>query len=463
MLASAITGTTILAGCSDNIDTASLRVIHASPDAPAVNVRLNAITEIRDLDYADSSGYRSVFAGERDIAVEAIIPGGNADVITVPDFSFQKDVRYTILAVNNTTSIEPLVASESAATPAGNEVAIAVVHASPAASVVDVYVTAPGVSVNSVNPTFSFDFKGQVDAGALPADTYRIQVTGQGSKTVVFDSGPVDLTAFTGQKLMIAAISTTNSTTTAASPIKLLVATDSSDLELLHTGTLAGARVVHVSPDAGTAANGPVEVWASSSALTTSPTQLIDAFSYTDIVPAANMFAGVPAGDYVFDVAPDTNTIGDSVYMSPSISLSTGVEYTVVAAGYVTTTPAFELLATVDNNRSVITQASVKVIHAAPAAGDVDIYVTLAGEFSAADVVNGLAGDPLLGDFAYGSITDYVAVVPGDYDIRVVAGGVAAINKENINLAEGSVSTVIAREPIDSGMPDDFDVILLTN
>ena len=69
----------------------------------------------------------------------------------------------------------------------------------------------------------------------------------------------------------------------------------------------------------------------------------------------------------------------------------------------------------------------------------------------------------LLDDFAYSEITDYVAVAPGNYDIRVVAGGVTAINVENFNLAAGSVSSIIARQPIDSGTPSDFGVILLTN
>ena len=463
VLASIIAGGVLLSGCTDDPESAQLRAIHASPDAPAVNVRLDSVTEIRGLDYAESSGFERVSTGIQDVAVEAIIPGGNADVITVPGFNFVKDNRYTVIAVDTTGNIEPLVADESAADPADNEVAIAVIHASPTASVVDVYVTAPGVDVNSVGPTFTFDFKDQIDAGALPAGSYQIQVTGQGSKTVVFDSGPVDLTAFAGQKLILAAINTTNSTTTAVSPVKLLVATDDTSLVLLDTRTGTGARVVHASPDAGTAAAGPVEVWATSTALPVSPTELIDAIVFEQVIPGPASFAPVPAGDYVFDVALDTGNIGDSVYMSPSLALAQGVEYTVVAAGYVTTSPEFRLLATAENNRAVITQASVKVIHAAPAAGAVDVYVTPAGQFSADDVAGGLAGAPLLDDFEFPTITDYVAVTPDAYDIRVVAGGAVAINRENINLAEGGVYTVIAREPIDSGLPDDFNLILLTN
>ena len=304
--ASAITAAFTIAGCSDtddivltpetpqSADSAQLRVIHTSPDAPPVNVKLDTAVVVPDLDYAESSGYLAVDAGSSDIAVEAIIPGGNLDVITVPGFPLDADGRYTVLAVNDTASIEALVANESAAAPASDEVSIAVVHASPDVGSVDVYVTAPGVNVTSVDPTFTFDFKGQVDAGALPVGLYQIQITPTSSKSVAYDSGELDLNAFAGQKLMLVAVSTTNETAQQTSPVKLLAATDTSSLELYDEDTNAGARVVHLSPDAGTAAGGPVEVFATSSALPTSPTELIDAFSYTDVVPGPGTYVSVP-------------------------------------------------------------------------------------------------------------------------------------------------------------------------
>jgi len=473
MLAFAIGVSSLVAGCSgddddDDSPSAQLRVIHGSPDAPPVNIKVDGEVAISDLDYAESTGYVSVEAlVPYDIAVEGIIPGGNQDVITVDDFELAEGDRTTVIAVDPVADIEPLVVSESAAEPAGDEVALTVVHASPAAdgatATVDVYVTEPSTDISTVGPALSFAYKESVDAGALAAGVVRIRATVGDTKTVVYDSGSVDLAPFAGQQLMIVALDTTTPTTQAASPVKLLVATDSAELVLLDTNTASGARVVHASPDADSVA-GPVEVFATSSALPVSPTELIDAFAYTEVVPGADSHVAVPAGDYVFDVAPDTDTIGDSVYTSPSITLDQGGEYTVVAAGRVANSPAFTLLATADNSRAVATQASVKVVHAAPAAGTVEVYVTGAGDFSVDDVENGLAGDPLLADFAFADITDYVPVAPGDYDIRVVAGGVVAINIEGLNLAAGSVSTVVARGPNEpNGTPDDFNVILLTN
>jgi len=468
-IAAALTLTGCGGGGSGNDDpvTGSIRVVHASPDAPPVNVKLDGNAAISDLDYAQSTGFVSIAAKDYDVAVEGIIPGGNLDVITVPGFTVGRSSRTTVIATDVVASIAPLVVFDSAVTPASDEVALRVVHASPAAASivaeVDVYVTSPGDDINAASPAFSFSFKEDRDAGALPAGLVQIRVTGSGSKAVVYDSGPVDLAPFAGSQLLVVAIDTINSTQQAAAPIKLLVATDTDALILQDTETLSGARVVHASPDVDGIA-GPVEVYASSSALPASPVELIDAFSYLEVVPGVDSFVGVPNGDYVFDVAPDTDMIGDRVFTSDSVTLDKGSEYTVVAAGRVASDPAFRLLFTEENLRAVATQASVKVMHAAPAAGTVQVYVTSAGDFSVAEVESGMAGDPLLPNFAFADITGTVPVAPGNYDIRVVAGGSAAINVENFNLAAGSVSTVIARGPNEpAGVPTDFGLVVLTN
>lgn len=457
-----------LTGCDeeDLKPTGEIRVLHTSSDAPPVNVKLNGDVAISNLDYAQSSGYTTVDAKDYTIVVEGIIPSGNMDVITVPDFPIEKDDRTTIIATDNVTDITPLVVSDSAATPAGNEVALRVVHASKAAddivAAVDVYVTDDCTGLNGKMPAFTFAFKEDVDAGALAAGEVRICIAPAGGDNAVYDSGPVDLAPFAGSKLLIVAVDTVTATEkNTGSPVKLLVATDTAYLTLLDTNTTTGARVVHASPDAG-----EVEVWAASDVLGMNPVRLIADFDYLDVEPVPPLpFFFVPSGDYVFSVGPNTNDITDSVFISGSINLAQGSEYTVVAAGRVASDPAFRLLLTEEDLRPVVTQASVKVIHAAPAAGTVQVYVTPAGVYSADQVLDGTAGAPLLPNFAFGDITGAVAVPPDAYDIRVVAGGMVAINEENVNLAAGSVSTVIARGPNETmgGTPTDFGLVVLTN
>ena len=475
---SVIVGAALITGCSSDDDpvvpatssagTTSVRIIHASADAPPVDIKLNNAVAVPGLDYPLSTGFVSIGAGTYDVAVDAIVPGGNLEgVITVDNITFEKDQRYTVVALDDTANISEFVAAESAATPGPGEVAISVLHAATAVKGMDVavYVTAFNADISSAVPNFSFDFKGQADAGALPAGEYQIRIVAAGNTAApAYDSGKVDLSGFAGQKLLLAAVNTVNSTTKAASPVKLMAYTDTTQLELIDTRTLSGARVVHLSPDAGA-----VEVFASSDALG-SGVEIIDSFIYTETNPADGIsYSYVPAGDYTFDLAAANTGIGSSLPIaSPNAQLNVATEYTVIAAGYAAAgTPALDLLYTADSNRSIVTQASVKVLHGAPLAGTVDVYVTPAGQFTTQQVEGGMAGAPLLDDFTFGTITDYVTVPPGDYDIRVVTNsgaGTAAIDVTAFNLAAGSVSTVIARQPVSGGgTPSDFNLIVLSN
>lgn len=452
----------VLAGCGSDNDEGGLRVLHASPNAPAVNVLVDGSEAISDLDYAESSGFLTLDADRYDISVEGIVPGGDIEVITVNGFALEEDDLTTVIAVDNVSDIRPLVVSQSAASPGSNEVAVNAVHAAPGAPEVDVYITAPGTDIAAAMPALTFEFEQTRDAGSLVVGEVQIQVALANTDTLVYDSGTVDLTPFSGASILLVAVETENDTSGASSPIKLLAVADDAVVEIIDTNTTAGAKVVHASPNAGDAAGGPVEVFATSAALGMDPVELIDALNYREIVPAADSSVAVPAAtDYAFDVAPDTDTIGDSIFNVDNITLDAGSEYTVIAAGLVADTPAFSLLLTEDDNRAVITQARLKVIHAAPTAGDVDVFVTPAGDFSELTILN---ETPLLEDFAFGQIEGYVDVAPGDYDVRVVAGGVVAINVEGLALAGGLVANVIAigpEQPIVE--PADFRLLLTTN
>ncbi|MEM9604135.1 MAG: DUF4397 domain-containing protein [Pseudomonadota bacterium] len=455
----AVTGSS---GSSADIGTnASIRVVHASPDAPAVNVALNGATAIEALDYGESSGFATVPAGAYDVAVDGILPAGTATVISVDGLTLPAGSKTTVVAVGDVAEIAPLVVPNSASTPAASEITLTVTHAAPAAPTVQLYLLAPNAPLDLNAPGAEVAFQQTLDLGALPAGEVRIIAAAGGA--VAFDSGTVDLAPFAGNALSVFAIESDSFAEQTGSPIKLLVGTGSATVTLRNTMSPAAARVVHVSPDARVAAHGPVEVWATPLP-DSHPIELIDAFSYTDVVPSVDSYVTVPAGGYRFDVAPDTDTIGDSVFTSGDLDLAAGSDYSVLAVGRVTNTDpanAFRLIAFEDENRPVATQASLRVVHGAPAAGTVDVYVSAAGEVNAhaLDTI-----DPVLSGFAFGDVTDALALTPGSYDVRVVAGGAVAINAEGVQLAAGSVSTAIARGPIEGVhvAPQDFGLILLS-
>ncbi|MBT8119170.1 MAG: DUF4397 domain-containing protein [Gammaproteobacteria bacterium] len=205
---------------------------------------------------------------------------------------------------------------------------------------------------------------------------------------------------------------------------------------MINTRTTAGARVVHLSPDAGA-----VEVFASSDALA-SGVEIIDSFSCieTDATDSIS-YSDVPADDYTLDLAAAYTSIGRSslpIAIS-SVQLNIASGYTLVAAGYFSTGyPVFDLLATADSNRSIVTQASVKLVHGAPLAATVGVFVTPADDFSKNEVESAATGAPLLDVFTLAAMTDYVPFPPGDYEIGDATKydtGIAAINIAGFNLA----------------------------
>ena len=58
--------------------TLSVQVLHASPDAPKVNVLVNGAVVLEGVDYREGSGRLELDEGTYNVAVEGILPGGNA-------------------------------------------------------------------------------------------------------------------------------------------------------------------------------------------------------------------------------------------------------------------------------------------------------------------------------------------------------------------------------------------------
>ena len=92
-----------LAACDSNdpvsfvptqeLETFNLQVLHASADAPPVNISLNGSDILFNLDYKDGT-QRILSAGINTIGVDGILPGGNATVISYPsDFAADTGTR----------------------------------------------------------------------------------------------------------------------------------------------------------------------------------------------------------------------------------------------------------------------------------------------------------------------------------------------------------------------------------
>lgn len=192
--------TLALAACDDDDDdvtapgtTAQLRVVHASPDAPNVDVLVDNAAALTNVAYKATSNYLQVPSGSRNLKVRAT---GTTTVVIDQTATLNQGTYYTVLATGRVASIAPVVLVDEQTNPASGNVRLRLVHASPTAGNVDIYVTAPTADIATATPTVAnVAFRAASSYLEVPAGTYRVRIAPAGTKTVAIDVNNVVLTA----------------------------------------------------------------------------------------------------------------------------------------------------------------------------------------------------------------------------------------------------------------------------
>jgi hypothetical protein len=415
-----------------------LRALHASPDAPAVNVLVNGAVALENIDYTDGSGFVPVTESTR-VQVEAIIPDGNEVVIDETlDLGFSTD--YTVIAVGDVAApIAPLVIANPTGEPiTAGSFRAQVVHAAPGAPAVDVFVTAPGADLATSMPINAapLAYQQSTDRIQAPAGNYQVRVTlGGNPATVVFDSGQIALPA--AADLLVAAVENTGP---GATPIQLVVLDGTAATDLLDTNTPASVVAVHASPDAP-----PVDLLADDqSTAAVEAIQLASnvAFTQSCVIPS------VPApGEYTLSVT--ASGAPSVVALQFDLGVAQADEAMAIVTGFLGSTPAIQPLPLPVSGRSVVTEAKLRVTHGSPSTPAVDLYLLADGTNFGDPAVT-----PAFGDVPFGADTGILSIAPGVYDVYVTPAGdkgTVAINVPNLSLAGGAVLDVIARDPATNG------------
>jgi hypothetical protein len=435
----------LLAGCDNGDDSngppappeqvAFVRFIHASPDAPTVNIRQGTTTVASKLDYKQATPIFRDTAGALSVSVDAILPGGTATVIGPATLTLAADTNYTVLAAGQvgTATLAPIVISQPSAGLTPTTVRATVVHAAPNAPAVDVYVTSPTANLAQTPKLGSFAFGQVLGPATLPLGTYRIRVTLPNQPgTVVFDSGSVALNA--SEDLLVAAVKNTGP---GSSPVSLIVTSPSraASAEIPDVATPAQVRVIHASPDAPA-----VDVIANNDCAN----PLLRNVPF----PAFSGYLSVPPATYNIKVTAAGNC--GAIVIDANLALAAGKQYSVFATGRLASIAPYVL---VDDNRSLATAAKVRIVHTAPSAGNVDIYVTPPGA-SIATLTPAFTNVPFRAE------TRYVNLAGGSYDVTVTPTGTktAAIGPATISVNDGGVYTAAARDAAGGGAP--FGIIL---
>lgn len=159
---------------------AKVRVIHASPDAPAVDVFVNGNRTLTNVPFFTASDYLDLPAGTYQIQVAPTGQPASAAVIDA-SATIQAGMAYTIAATGLVANIEATVFADDLSAPASGQAKVKVYHLSPDAPAVDVKVAGGDTLIPGLA------FPNASDYLEVPAGSYDLQVTPAGASDVVID------------------------------------------------------------------------------------------------------------------------------------------------------------------------------------------------------------------------------------------------------------------------------------
>jgi LPXTG-motif cell wall-anchored protein len=163
---------------------ARVRVVHASPNAPAVDVWVNDGKAFTNAPFKGITDYATLDTGTYNVKV--VPTGATEPVVIGADLTLEaKD--YTVVAVGLLENIEPLVLVDNNSAPATGKAHVRFVHASPDAPAVDIAVKDGPVLFGNIA------FKGVGDYSPVDAGTYNLEVRLAGTNTVALDVPGVTL------------------------------------------------------------------------------------------------------------------------------------------------------------------------------------------------------------------------------------------------------------------------------
>lgn len=369
---------------------ACISVVHASPDAPNVDIYVDGELALSNLGFGWWSDWLALPAGEYQIQVTATGEPIDTAVIDAT-LQLEEGTAYQISATGFVAELAPQVFEIDFAELAEGSARVQVMHAVPDAPAVDIALTGGDVLIEGLA------FPMASDVLDVPAGSYDLEVRVSGTEDVVLPLGGTELASNTFYQVY--AIGSAEAGTIAPFVIATEMASADAGMMAAETcATILGigmetdacVNIIHASPDAPN-----VDVWVNGEPALTN-------VAFQDF----SGWLALPAGEYNVVVTPAGES-ADAAVINADLVLEAGVAYHVAAVGDVANiAPAVieaDLSATTDGN------ARIRVIHASPDAPAVDIALT--------------DGDVLVPNLEFGAASDYLEVPAGSYDLEVRVAG----------------------------------------
>ncbi len=396
----------VVAGCKKDDDTitptpagsAQIKAVHASPNAPAVDILVDGNVVRSGLSFPANTGYAQVTSGTRNIKVRV---SGTSTIAIDANVPFSENSFTTIFAVDSVSKISTVVLNDNLASPAAGKAHVRFVHLSPNAPAVDIALQ--GGAVVFANTSF----KGFKDFTPLDAGTYDLEVRVAGTQTVVLPLNGIVLKA--GEIYTVFARGFVGGTGAQALGAEIIV-----NKAVPGAPTVGNGRVLvtHASPDAP-----GVDLLVANSIAGSNLT-----------FPNSTGYLNVGGGARGVKV----NVTGTSTtVINANLPIAANANYSVFAVDSVAKLST--LVLTDDLTAPAAGKAHVRFVHLSPNAPAVDVAVT--------------GGAVVFGNRAFKQFTNFTPLDAGTYNLEVRVAGTATVvlPLPGIALQAGKIYTVFAR------------------
>lgn len=336
----------------ENIEgTTSLRAIHLSPDAPAVDILVNGqLRAIEDLEFAESTAFLDIPSGTYDFDI--VPSGGELDesVLNIQGLDLMDGIKYTAVAFGMLSSIAPTLLEENLDDPGENMIRIRAIHTADGVGEVDIWnIPEDG------DPAIIYEDVAYGDVGdflELPSGSYTLgfDVDNDSNPDLVFKTGDLAegsiLNAFAiknGDEIFLM-VQLSDGTTLRIDP---------EENEIPETSEV---RFIHLAPSVG-----DVDVWVDESI------KAVEELSFGE----SSDYATVSAGSHDVALVNSGETDVSMALLSPSVELEADTNYTAIAFE---SSGAQALLIEDDLSTTGDGMIRVRAIHTADGVGEVDIW-----------------------------------------------------------------------------------------
>jgi len=394
---------------------ATLRVVHASPGSPNIDVLVDGQAVVQDLAFGAATEYLPIPGGDH--KVQVVPTGQNADAAVIDsDLSLDSGDAYIFMAVNRLNEIEGEVYDVNIDNVDSGKARVRVIHASPDAGNVDVSVTGGDELWGDIEYRSATDYK-DLDAGS-----YSLDIKGDGDRILLTAQNlPIE----DGSAYDIIAIGQISDSTFALLPLQTTVSIPCATALGIEGGTEDSCvRIVHAAPGSP-----EVDVY-----LNESPIVMGLTFG------TSTDFVAVPEGDdRKIQVVAAGGTPGDGDLVDTEFDVDGRNAYEVIVSG----NPDDLEANTAELNLSPLPagQSRVRVFHASTDAGGIDVAV--------AD------GPTLFEDVNFRDSTDYSTVDSGTYSLQIKKDDTVVLAGD-LTFEPGMVYDVVA-----IGRTDDNSLALL--